>query len=1329
MSALANTTVSTKEFRLIEFNIRDTVPRGADCDDEEDADADDTNGPPKKRTPFGDKTSFVVQMFGINETGETACINATGFLPFFYVMVDDSWGKSEKEQFMQKLRDHMGKYYANSIDESKFVQKKKLYGFDGGKHHKFLFISFKSVMAMNRAQKLWFEKHTNPHTGRSESRLIRGGYVIHGSAKQKWATTLYEANIPPMLRMFHIEEISPSGWIRLPGKGQSGCTVVKSDVQNSICKYEYMVDFSKITPLPHKETPVPYKICSFDIEASSSHGDFPLPKKTYTKLACDLLDVWANLGMDSGMTAFEFLEEAVGTAFGFGDIPGIDSVFLKLKKNGKPMVLTETDVTARYKRFIARGRGHGTPVGLLMDDGGMTREDRYIRLTAHLNRTFPPVTGDRVTFIGSTFMRYGDSKPYMNHCIVAGGCDDIPATTVGDDGAAIPNILERYVHKNVEKEESAVLLAWKELIQREDPDIIIGYNIFGFDYTFMFDRAKELNCIDEFLKMSRADREEICSPPPKWNGGEPDNKPLPADDAGDGDGADDMGGGAGGDIDSGDESVDSDDSASKSKVRNLSSTKIVIASGQHDLTYIRMPGRLQVDLFNHFRREENLASYKLDNVASHFIGDKVKSLEHFEETDEVGETVDRTVVHSKNLIGLDVGSFVKFEETTHTVNQYRDGEKFEVVELDLAESTFEVIGCAEPNMNTSVRWGIAKDDVTPKDIFRLTNGSSADRAIIAKYCIQDCNLVHYLLNKVDIITSFVEMSNLCSVPMDFLVLRGQGIKLQSYVAKKCREKDTLIPVLERKFGAGGYEGAIVLQPRTGIYLDRPVFCVDYSSLYPSSIISENLSHDSKVWTKEFDLNKNLVRVEGERDEEGNMIYDNLDGYRYVEVKYETYEYIRKTPSAAPVKTPVGFKICRFAQLTDGTSAVLPAILKELLQARKDTRKKIKTEPDAFMRSVLDKRQLSIKVTANSIYGQTGASTSKFYEPDIAASTTAIGRLLLTYAERLIGEIYGNRICDVDVPESKHRQVRTRCQIVYGDTDSVFATFCLETVDGMKIIGKEALAITIYLAQEVERISSKFLKAPHTLEYEKVFLPFVLLSKKRYVGMLHEHDVNSSYRKSMGLVLARRDNAGIVKDLYGGAVDIIMNDRDVSKAFEFVRGEIMKLVNGEADFKKLIITKSLRGFYKNPRQIAHKVLADRIAVRQPGSEPKAGNRMEFIYVVNANKKALQGDRIETPEYIREQGLAIDYGHYISNQLMKPLCQLFALALEELPGFERKKQRFANVIKTIEATMDDPDKRRIKIDTLRGREVETLLFGDALRLSNNRKSNSRAITDFF
>ena len=221
------------------------------------------------------------------------------------------------------------------------------------------------------------------------------------------------------------------------------------------------------------------------------------------------------------------------------------------------------------------------------------------------------------------------------------------------------------------------------------------------------------------------------------------------------------------------------------------------------------------------------------------------------------------------MTGLYVGSFVHFEEVSHSTEYYKDGAKFKIVEIDKNEKTFCISGKEELNMKLKVKWGMAKDDVTPKDIFELTKKGPKERAIVAKYCIQDCNLVHHLLNKIDVVTGFIEMAKICSVPIEFLVLSVQGIKLTSFIAKKCREKDTLMPVLERPDYRdpreneqwNGYDGAIVLDPKCNLYLDNPVACVDYASLYPSSMISENLSHDSKVWVKEYDLNDKLIKME------------------------------------------------------------------------------------------------------------------------------------------------------------------------------------------------------------------------------------------------------------------------------------------------------------------------------------------------------------------------------------------------------------------------------------------------------------------------------------
>ncbi len=72
-------------------------------------------------------------------------------------------------------------------------------------------------------------------------------------------------------------------------------------------------------------------------------------------------------------------------------------------------------------------------------------------------------------------------------------------------------------------------------------------------------------------------------------------------------------------------------------------------------------------------------------------------------------------------------------------------------------------------------------------------------------------------------------------------------------------------------------------------------------------------------------------------------------------------------------------------------------------------------------------------------------------------------------------------------------------------DSVFMSFKLTELDGTPITGRRALILTIELAKEAGELATRFLKKPHDLEYEKTFMPFALMSKKRYMGMLYEED--------------------------------------------------------------------------------------------------------------------------------------------------------------------------------------------------------------------------------
>jgi len=1610
--------------------------------------------------PSLEEDVFNIQMFGKDSEGKTCSIFVQEYKPFFYVKVDDTWETTLKTSFLNHLKTKVGKNYEKAIVECKFVKRQKLYGFDGGKKYNFIMLKFANMNVFNKVKNLWYTNEVN-REGVSERKLLKSGYYFKETYLE-----LYEANIPPLLRFFHIQEVSPSGWIALPN---SKTTEITHSNKTTTCDYEFMINYNNIIPLNDKELRVPYKIMSFDIEASSSHGDFPVPIKSYKKLATNVVDYFNKHNINPNPNDVKnTLTLIIKGAFGFTKVDSIDLVYPKepittlqeLEKKINIWLNTlvrdysnsnEHSIESIFENYHKENSGPdpeddkgenndsddedqdrekeivSTPykkilketykkvdtktIVDILTDSKLDRENKLNELILSLRTCFPALEGDKVTFIGSTMLHYGEAEPYLNHCIVLNSCDEMP----------IPNSqIESY------QTETEVLLAWKNLVQREDPDIIIGYNIFSFDYEFMFRRAQECDCVEDFLKLSR-NQDEICA------------------------------------------TIDRE-----TKDWAIEKSSITVATGTYDLSLIKMTGRLQIDMYNWFRKTEILSSYKLDYVGGYFIGDDVKEIELFEQD---GEKFSK--IKTANMTGLQEQSYIHFEEINHSSDYYKDGQKFKVYQVNRLEKWFSIYGHENPQAK-KVKWGLAKDDVTPKDIFRMTNEGPAARSVIAKYCIQDCNLVHYLMNKVDVLTDLIEMSKLCSIPMSFLIFRGQGIKLTSYVAKKCRKKGVLMPVIEKGDKDEGYEGAIVLEPKCGLYLDRPIAVGDFASLYPSSMLSENLCPSSKVWTKIYNLKNELVLETGEKNEKDEYLYDHLPNYEYVDVTFDTFKYVRKNPKARAEKIKSGYKVCRFAQFKEG-KAIMPSILEELLKARKDTRKLIPSQSDEFMKNVLDKRQLAYKVTANSLYGQLGAKTSTFYEPDIAASTTATGRLLLTYAKKVVedcyqnievttksGEIvltqaecvygdsvanytpvyvstfrksgekdeeyrnieiltieqlaekYGNNqwincvepgkqekefcelsnvetwtdkgwtrlfrvirhklashkkmvrvlthtgvvdvtddhsllLCDGkeispkdvvvgtellhhQLPESTSANIifteeeskimgfflgdgscgeyfcksgkksswalnnscpsilnkyLELCKIAYptfewrimdtiessgvykiapkcrthgsivnfvsyyrnlmysnkskiipheiinsnekirqafleglydadGDkdirgyvridqknqitashiawlanslgwktsintrsdklhiyritmtknsqrknqnaikklyeipyqgyvydlttdnhhfaagvgnmivhnTDSVFFTFNLKDNTTMQpIVGKKALEFSIEIAKDSCHLVSSFLKAPHDFEYEKTFMPFCLLSKKRYVGILYEHDPNKGKRKEMGIVLKRRDNAPIVKDIYGGVIDILMKEQDLKKALSYVEKCLQELVEGKVPVEKLIITKSLRSFYKKPQQIAHKVLADRIAARDPGNKPSSGDRIPFVYVVHKNKKALQGEKIETPTFIKETGLQIDYSFYISNQIMKPLLQLFGLVLEDIWKMQNKTSKISKFKREIETLKNTEEKWEDKITKLKDKEVKILIFDKFLRETNNNKERNQSLVNFF
>jgi DNA polymerase elongation subunit (family B) len=1164
-------------------------------------------------------------------------------------------------------------------------------------------------------------------------------------------------------------------------------------------------------------------------------------------------------------------------------------------------------------------------------------------------------------------------------------------------------------------DEVTLLSRFKEVIEKENPDVLCGYNTFGFDDKYVVDRAV-MHKMKEF-QLGRV-RMNITQ-------------------------------------------------GKKLQEVILEHKKFELASGTYDVNFMRMPGRLSIDLLLNMRREHNLDSYKLDNVANTFLRDKVVDYKEGRIT-------------TKSTRGLRVGNFVRFDIVGNTTDPYADGEKFVVTSvdakgftLDAPHSLFEDLN---PKDRKSLEWTFTKDDIHPHDIFRKQKGTPDDRADIARYCLQDCDLVVTLMAKLDTLVNARGMADVCFVPMQYLFLRGQGIKIYSRVAYEASKRNQIIVTQEALEGDISYEGAIVIPPKIGMYLDQPVSVLDYNSLYPSSMILENLSPDTFVCRKYYNSEGRLVPdlYEGVSQEQVDIW--RREGYVFNEVRYTENDFVCVCTYVSPPKDqPLGIGIiptalqimlskrkesrlqAEYKTVTTKTGETYSGLLsetatdviikkgKESVTIPKSTIVKTEDTYDDAQKSVFNGLQLAYKVVANSIYGQLGSRTSPIRKMCVAACTTAVGRRQLLYAKDFVEREYGAEVvygdsiasytpvlvktqgviqlltvdslevysssgwvsdgekefCTLDgvfswtetgwVPIRqliRHTLVNTKKMVrilthtglvdvtedhslvrasgdavspkdvtlgtqlmhahypeivdghyemsedeariagfffgdgscgvysgkkaswalnnanldlletykelcekvypnlswtilptlvssnvyklvpiskVYGDlstfiiayrstmytkekakriplsvlngsvevrqafwnglydadrdkdmngyvridqkhqlsaahiaflgaslgykisintrTDkpNVYRVTCTKTYQrkdpfaikklheidysgyvydlttdnhhfqagiGQMIVHNtdsifikfqtKNLAESIELGQKAaEQITTSGSKNPDVMKigYEKTFYPFILFCRKRYVGMMYEDDPNGKpKRKSMGIVLKRRDNAPIVKDVFGGALDLLLDRKTVPEAATYVQDLITRVLKHELPIEKFVITKQLRDDYKDPTKIAHRVLADRMKARDPGSAPNVGDRLQFIYVEqpsnHTGRKVLQGDRIEALDYVKANRLNPDAEFYITNQIQNPVAQLFALCIDQIPGYKEPRPSYKDLfVQGMSKHENNEEEATLWVLERKERQLESLLFMESPAVMKVLRTSRKGPLDTF
>ncbi|CAD8055365.1 unnamed protein product [Paramecium sonneborni] len=350
---------------------------------------------------------------------------------------------------------------------------------------------------------------------------------------------------------------------------------------------------------------------------------------------------------------------------------------------------------------------------------------------------------------------------------------------------------------------------------------------------------------------------------------------------------------------------------------------------------------------------------------------------------------------------------------------------------------------------------------------------------------------------------YAEISKVTGVPIEYIIQRGQSIKVLSQLLRQTKKDGYLVPDENhtKKAETCNLKGALVLEPKRGFY-KIPLALFDFVSLYPSIIIAYNMCYTTIIKDYSIKLNENDYYVIPEF------------GHKFVK------QHIKK--------------------------GILPQILEYLLEKRAQTKQQLKNQEDKQKISLLDARQQALKIAANSIFGFTGCAEHGYLPClEITQSILRVGRSILQDSIQIIQNNY------------------PYAEILYGDTDSLLINF---QISNLKDLFKVAV--------EASNIVTKSFTKPIKLAFEKVYNPFLLVCKKRYVGLSWKNELATDQIEQKGICTVRRDNTQFLKKILNQILHEIFIQQNIKRAISIVKESIQKLINGEINISNLIISKSL-----------------------------------------------------------------------------------------------------------------------------------------------------------
>ncbi|XP_053396986.1 uncharacterized protein LOC123552830 [Mercenaria mercenaria] len=473
-----------------------------------------------------------------------------------------------------------------------------------------------------------------------------------------------------------------------------------------------------------------------------------------------------------------------------------------------------------------------------------------------------------------------------------------------------------------------------------------------------------------------------------------------------------------------------------------------------------------------------------------------------------------------------------------------------------------------------------------------------------------------IMDQLDMVGRTSEFARVFGIEFYHVLSRGSQYRVESMMLRIAKPMN-YIPVSPSVHQRARMKAPtcipLTLEPESKFYTD-PVVVVDFQSLYPSIMIAYN-----------YCFSTCLGRVEWfEKAHEGPIEF----GCTSLGLEPSV---IKKLSDEVTI-SPNGVVFCKQSV----KRGVLPIMVEEILKTRLMVKKAMSSyKGDKTLSRMLNARQLGLKLIANVTYGYTGANFSgRMPCIEVGDSIVRKARETLERSIKLIE----------DTPSWGAR-------VVYGDTDSMFIELKGRSKDEAFKIG-----------QDIARAVTAMFPKPIKLKFEKVYLPCVLQTKKRYVGFMYETpDQKEPVYDAKGIETVRRDTCSAVSKVLERSLKILFTTKDVSEVKSYIQQQCQKVMEGSVSLQDFIFAKEYRGMpgYKPGACVPALEIAKKQLRQDRRSEPRVGERVPYVIAYGSPGLPLI-QLVRTPgEVLQDPSLRLNATYYITKQILPPLDRFLSL----------------------------------------------------------------------